>query len=74
MAIWSSTRWQYGGFDSEFSVSFGPKLRFRLWIWTWTKLNNKSEPTNLQFFIPVGLQSTSKVDTMKAYKSTAFSF
>ena len=29
-----------GGFDSEFSVSFGPKLQFMLWIWTWTKLNN----------------------------------
>ena len=32
--------WWWVVFDSEFSVSFGPKLQFRLWIWTWTKLNN----------------------------------
>ena len=31
--------WVGGHLDSEFSVSFGPNLRFRLWIWTWTKLN-----------------------------------
>ena len=30
-------------FDSKFSVSFGPNLRFRLWIWTLTKLNNMKE-------------------------------
>ena len=29
-----------GWFEGKFSVSFGPNLRFRLWIWTWTKLNN----------------------------------
>ena len=29
-----------GGVESNFSVSFGPKPWFRLWIWTWTKLNN----------------------------------
>ena len=28
------------GFLGKFSVSFGPKPWFRLWIWTWTKLNN----------------------------------
>ena len=27
-------------FEGKFSVSFGPNLQFRLWIWTWTKLNN----------------------------------
>ena len=26
--------------EGKFSVSFGPNLWFRLWIWTWTKLNN----------------------------------
>ena len=29
-----------GGVEGNFSVSFGPKPGFRLWIWTWTKLNN----------------------------------
>ena len=29
-----------GWFQGKFSVSFGPKLQFSLWIWTWTKLNN----------------------------------
>ena len=29
-----------GGFEGKFSVSFGPNPGFRLWIWTWTKLNN----------------------------------
>ena len=29
-----------GGLEGDFSVSFGPKLLVRLWIWTWTKLNN----------------------------------
>ena len=28
-----------GWFEGKFSVSFGPKPRFRLWIWTWTNLN-----------------------------------
>ena len=31
-----------GGVEGNFSVSFGPKPGFRLWIWTWTKLNNKN--------------------------------
>ena len=26
--------------EVNFSVSFGPNQWFRLWIWTWTKLNN----------------------------------
>ena len=30
-----------GGVEGNFSVSFGPKLGIRLWIWTWTKLNKK---------------------------------
>ena len=29
-----------GGVEGNFSVNFGPKPGFRLWIWTWTKLNN----------------------------------
>ena len=29
-----------GWFDGNFSVSFGPKPRFRIWILTSTKLNN----------------------------------
>ena len=30
-----------GGVESKFSVSFGPiGPGFKLWIWTWTKLNN----------------------------------
>ena len=28
--------------EGKFSVSFGPKLQLRLRIWTWTKLNNKT--------------------------------
>ena len=36
--------WEGGGgggwFEGNFSVSFGPKPWFKLWIWTWTKLNN----------------------------------
>ena len=31
-----------GGLEGDFSVSFGPKLPFRLWIWTWTKLDKNS--------------------------------
>jgi hypothetical protein len=29
-----------GGVKGNFSVSFGPKPRFRLLIWFWTNLNN----------------------------------
>ena len=29
-----------GWFEGKFSVSFGPKPGFKLWIGTWTKLNN----------------------------------
>ena len=30
-----------GGVESKFSVSFGPIWQeFKLWNWTWTKLNN----------------------------------
>jgi hypothetical protein len=29
-----------GGVEGDFNVSVGPKTGFRLWIWTWTKLNN----------------------------------
>jgi hypothetical protein len=28
------------GVEGNFSVSFGPKPGFRLWFWSWTKLNN----------------------------------
>ena len=42
-----------GWFDGNFSVSFGPKPRFRLWIWTWTKLNNK-----LHFLLYILLHAT----------------
>jgi hypothetical protein len=34
--------WWWVGVEGNLSVSFGPKAGFRLWIWTWTKLNNKS--------------------------------
>ena len=33
--------WVVSGLEGNFSVSYGPKLLFRLWIWTCTKLNNK---------------------------------
>jgi hypothetical protein len=29
-----------GGVEGNFSVSFGPKPGFRLWLWFWPKLNN----------------------------------
>ena len=32
--------WWVVGVEGNFSVSFGPNPGFRLWIWTWTKLNN----------------------------------
>ena len=30
-----------GGLEGKFSVSFGPKPEYRLWIWTWIKLNKR---------------------------------
>ena len=36
--------------EGKFSVSFGPKLRLRLLIWPWTKLNNMMILNNLIFF------------------------
>ena len=32
-----------GHLEGDFSVSFGPKLPFRLRIWTWTKLNKNDK-------------------------------
>jgi hypothetical protein len=29
-----------GGLEGMFSIIFGPKSGFMLWIWTWTKLKN----------------------------------
>jgi hypothetical protein len=57
-----------GGLEGKFSVSFGPKPWFKLWIWTWTKLNNSSklihvESLNLVIykivFCPMAYQSMS---------------
>ena len=31
--------WVVVGIEGKFSVSFGSNARFRLWIWTETKLN-----------------------------------
>jgi hypothetical protein len=31
--------WWVVGVEGNFSVSFGPNPRFKLWIWAWTKLN-----------------------------------
>ena len=60
--------WWVGGLEGKFSVSFGPKLGFRLWVLTWTKLNKSIninyisyEPLiaiqiNLAEFREIGLQ------------------
>jgi hypothetical protein len=41
------------GVEGNFSVSFGPKPGFRLWILTWTKLNNIMIVPNNKIYIVV---------------------
>ena len=33
--------------------SFGPNLWFRLWIWTWTKLNISSAAQNIPYYFQI---------------------
>jgi hypothetical protein len=37
------------GVEGNFSVSFGPKPGFRLWLWFWPKLNNNYREVYFQF-------------------------
>ena len=43
-----------GGVEGNFSVSFGPKPGFRLWIRTWTKLNNSFNEINSNLSLDLG--------------------